>query len=80
MPEPTKKELISRLQMRNDAYKSLDKKYNDMCKDYEPMRVKYNAAMRLHDSQKNQIDMYIQQINRLHRIIAAQAEKIHGGA
>ena len=75
----TKKELESKLQMRNAAYASLEKKYNDMCKDYEPMRIKCNAATALHNGQKNQIDIYLQQINRLHRIIAAQAEKIHGG-
>jgi hypothetical protein len=75
----TKKELEAKLQMRNAAYASLEKKYNEMCEDYEPMRIKCNAAMNLHGAQKNQIDMYLQQIKRLYRIIAAQAEKIHGG-
>ena len=80
MSGPTKQELITKLKMRNAAYASLEKKYDDVCKDYEPMRVKCNAAMNLHDSQKHQIEMYLVQVNRLRKIIAAMAEKIHGGA
>lgn len=78
MSGPTKQQLIDKLKMRNAAYENLQKKYDELFKQFEPMRVQHNAMKNLHDSREHQLKCALREADALRGVIAAMAQKIHG--
>lgn len=78
MSGPAKQQLIDKLKMRNAAYENLQKKYDDISRQVEPLRIQNNAMKNVHDSREHQLKCALREADVLRGVIAAMAQKIHG--